>query len=75
MVKIINQDEAGYQQALKDAFADHLTLYTAKKNASVATGWVSMPLLAAASLAYDSCGFKLPVSSIYLPEWLVYKQF
>ncbi len=75
IVAILSEDEAAYHKGLLEALAYNKDHYDCEDRNHLAHGWVSPYILAAACFAYDQCGYKLPESSPYIPEWLVYRDF
>ena len=75
IIAVLARDETRYQQGIEKALLSHNNHYATEKRKHIAKGWLPMHIVAAAAMAYDQCGFKLPFVSPYLPEWLVYGEF
>ena len=61
------QDE--FNEAMVEALEAHKKYW--KKDKREQQGWISLPLIAAASHAYDLKGYKLTVETDYIPDFLV----
>lgn len=75
LLAVLANDETRYQQAFQQALEGNQKRFAVKNKQHIAQGWLPMHICAAAALAYDQCGFKLPTTSPYIPEWLVYGEF
>ncbi len=65
--------EAEYRQVMREALESHKAYW--KEDSYEQQGWISLPLMAAASIAYDYAGYQLDFETDYLPGWLVKKRF
>ena len=75
IVAVLENNKNKYEQAIISALESHIEHYSINRRKDVEEGWVALPICAAAAMAYDKYGFKLPIISPYLPEWLIYKDF
>ncbi|MBO9491414.1 immunity 49 family protein [Endozoicomonas sp. G2_1] len=66
-------NKAEYEKSIIKALDAHIKHYANKKREHLAEGWVPLHICAGAVIAYDQCGFKLPITSSYIPEWLIYR--
>ncbi len=73
---VSDNDEEAFNQNLEKALIAHQKFWTAKTNDRFydSKGWVSLPILAVASLGKDK-GFKIQIESEYTPMWLIDKIF
>lgn len=65
------QDE--FNEAMVEALEAHKKYW--KKDERERQGWISLPLMAAASHAYDLKGYQLTVETDYIPSFLVKNDF
>jgi len=65
------QDE--FNEAMVEALEAHKKYW--KKDKREQQGWISLPLMAAASHAYDLKGYQLTVETDYIPDFLVKNDF
>ncbi|MGI2171518.1 immunity 49 family protein [Shewanella sp. MF05960] len=65
------QDE--FNEAMVEALEAHKKYW--KKDERERQGWISLPLMAAASHAYDIKGYQLTVETDYIPDFLVKNDF
>ncbi|MEL0633684.1 immunity 49 family protein [Pseudoalteromonas carrageenovora] len=65
------QDE--FNEAMVEALEAHKKYWT--KDRRKQQGWISLPLIAAASHAYDIKGYQLTVKTDYIPDFLVKNDF
>jgi len=65
------QDE--FNEAMVEALEAHKKYWT--KDRRKQQGWISLPLMAAASHAYDFKGYQLTVETDYIPDFLVKNDF
>jgi len=65
------QDE--FNEAMVEALEAHKKYW--KKDKMEQQGWISLPLIAAASHAYDLKGYQLNVETDYIPDFLVKNDF
>ncbi|MEL0633685.1 immunity 49 family protein [Pseudoalteromonas carrageenovora] len=65
------QDE--FNEAMVEALEAHKKYW--KKDKMEQQGWISLPLIAAASHAYDLKGYQLTVKTDYIPDFLVKNDF
>ena len=63
--------DGDYEVTLHAAIKEHVSYWTDDENKGDSYGWFSLPLLAAAVLAYDSKGLKFEKESELVPRWLV----
>ncbi len=75
ILAVLARDEARYHQAIEKALLSNHSHFSQEQKKDIAEGWLPMHICAAAVMAYDQCGFKLPFSSPYLPQWLIYGDF
>ncbi|AWB68305.1 hypothetical protein C2869_18670 [Saccharobesus litoralis] len=75
LLAILYGHEGEYHKRLTKALADSRKHFGDKQREQLAEGWVPPFLCAAAVLAYDKHGFKMPEPNAYIPEWLAYGDF
>ncbi|WP_440875735.1 immunity 49 family protein [Thalassotalea sp. PLHSN55] len=75
IITVLARDENRYHQGIEKALIANKNHFSIDSRKSIAEGWLPMHICAAAAMAYDQCGFKLPFASPYLPEWLIYGDF
>lgn len=65
--------EGEFNEVFKEAVMAHKAYW--KKDERERQGWVSLPLIAAASHAFDVKGYKLNFETDYIPGWIVAGDF
>ncbi|WP_157964786.1 immunity 49 family protein [Algibacillus agarilyticus] len=75
LLAVVHGHEGEYQKRLTKALADNRQHFANKQREDIAVGWVPPFLCAAAVLAFDKHGFKMPEPNAYIPEWLAYGEF
>ncbi|RCU49495.1 hypothetical protein DU002_11270 [Corallincola holothuriorum] len=67
--------DAEFNKEVREAVELHKKYWGQEDEKWAARGWVSLPLIAMAALAYDHKGYELDFETDYIPDWLVKKQF
>ncbi|MCP4439892.1 MAG: immunity 49 family protein [Aureispira sp.] len=70
---MLRNDENAFNEQLENALNSHKEFWS--NNADDSYGWISLPILAACSLAIDNKDFSITVESEYIPKWLYEKDF
>lgn len=65
---ILDGDEATFNRQLLAALAAHKQFWSQPSHALIPKGWISLPLLAACTIARDRQNFTIAVTSDYLPQ-------
>ena len=65
--------ENEYNELMKEAVLSHKKYWS--KDEYEYEGWVSLPLIALASIAFDHKGYRLNFETDYIPRWLVEREF
>lgn len=71
---ILTKNEEEFNTKLQQALESHKKFW-AGKHKDESEGWISLPLLAACSLAVDNTDFNIIPKSEYIPEWIYRKEF
>lgn len=66
---VLSSDSTKFNSDLNFALQNHKEFWSISSREYKADGWVSIPLLAVCSIAFDK-GISLETSSDYIPEWL-----
>ncbi len=71
---LLRNKESEFNKELESALESHKKFWSKSDRKDEYDGWVSLPLLAICSLAFDK-GFNITVESEYIPKWLYEKDF
>ncbi|WP_111979688.1 Imm49 family immunity protein [Algibacillus agarilyticus] len=71
MLAVLAKNEAKFQTRMDKALNAHHQFFSDKTKCDGALGWLSMPMTAAACLAYSQHGFIQNQTNPYVPSWLV----
>jgi len=71
----LSDDEEGFNSHLAQGLDWHQYFWSHPDRAYDPEGWISLPLLAASTLAFHNKNFRIAHNSDYLPLWLVYGEF
>ncbi|MEC8009848.1 MAG: immunity 49 family protein [Pseudomonadota bacterium] len=69
------ENEEEYNRLMKEAVLSHKERWSSSDHEYDYTGWVSLPLIALASIAFDHKGYRLNFETDYIPRWLVEREF
>ena len=67
--------EEEYNELMHDAVLKHKQRWSSGEREYRYAGWVSLPLIALASIAFDHKGYCLNFKTDYIPRWLVEREF
>ena len=67
--------EEEYNELMHDAVLKHKQRWSSGEREYSYAGWVSLPLIALASIAFDHKGYRLNFETDYIPRWLVECEF
>ena len=68
-----SNSEDEYNKLMKEAVLTHKDYWS--QDEYEYEGWVSLPLIALASIAFDHKGYRLNFETDYIPRWLVEREF
>ena len=68
-----SNSEDEYNKLMKEAVLTHKDYWS--QDEYEYEGWVSLPLIALASIAFDHKGYSLNFETDYIPRWLVEREF
>ena len=68
-----SNSEDEYNELMKEAVLTHKDYWS--QDEYEYEGWVSLPLIALASIAFDHKGYSLNFETDYIPRWLVEREF
>ena len=60
---------------MHDAVLKHKQRWSSGEREYSYAGWVSLPLIALASIAFDHKGYRLNFETDYISRWLVEREF
>ncbi|MEC8009849.1 MAG: immunity 49 family protein [Pseudomonadota bacterium] len=69
------ESEEEYNELMHDAVLKHKQRWSSGEREYRYAGWVSLPLIALASIAFDHKGYRLNFETDYIPRWLVEREF
>tara|TARA_Y100001934_G_scaffold121256_1_gene148229 strand:+ start:917 stop:1747 length:831 start_codon:yes stop_codon:yes gene_type:complete len=67
--------EEEYNELMHDAVLKHKQRWSSGEREYSYAGWVSLPLIALASIAFDHKGYRLNFETDYISRWLVEREF
>lgn len=68
---IFGNDNEKFNMELKETLELHKKFWSTKSNMNSSEGWISIPLLCACIIAYESNNYTTNIESDYLPKYLI----
>ena len=73
--RILSHEPDEFNKDLEDAVLKHRNYWGSKKNKYDSIGWIALPLIGIAAIAYDNPKIEMVFSTEYIPDWLVRHKF
>lgn len=73
--RFISCTRSEFNEQFRDAVLDHKEYWSEKNREYDPKGWISLPLITIAALAFDDKKYELPFETEYIPNWLVREEF
>ena len=72
---ILTSNQEEFNDGLREALLSHQVFWQEEDKKYDSKGWISLPLMAAAAIAYDTKDYELAFETDYIPSWLARGDF